>query len=88
MIEFNGKFYDFDAIRERMDPELRDAARRITTDDQSWFDNYFEMHEEKFGRQFEVRADRDHTSQVLASVALFVMALYPAVENVLRMVQS
>jgi hypothetical protein len=29
---------------------------------------------------------RDHTSQLIASLALLFMALYPAVQNTLRMV--
>lgn len=55
-ITYKGQRVDFNAAYYTMDVELREKAWRMTSDAQSCFDNYTEMHEEKFGKPFEVQS--------------------------------
>lgn len=55
-IIYKGQRVDFNAAWGRMDEALRQRAWRMTSDAQSCFDNYTEMHEEKFGKPFEVQS--------------------------------
>lgn len=54
-ITYKGQRVDFNAAWGQMDEALRQRAWDITSDAQSCFDNYTEMHEEKFGKPFEVQ---------------------------------
>lgn len=53
---YKGQRVDFNAAWGQMDVELRDKAWNMTSDAQSCFDNYTDMHEEKFGKVFEVQS--------------------------------
>lgn len=53
-ITYNDKSYDFNEIRDQLDPELARELEGQFDTDQDFFETYLVRHHEKFNEQFEV----------------------------------
>ncbi|HTC25512.1 hypothetical protein [Dyella sp.] len=53
-ISYNEKTYDFDKIRDQLDPTIIEQLEGEYDSDQDFFNTYLVKHHEKFGEQFVV----------------------------------
>ena len=53
-ISYNEKTYDFDKIRDQLDPTIIEQLEGEYDSDQDFFNTYLVKHHEKFGEQFAV----------------------------------
>jgi hypothetical protein len=54
-ITYNELTYDFDEIRNQMDPSLAEKIHDDSRTDQDFFNSYLIVHHEKYGEQFTVK---------------------------------
>jgi asparagine synthetase B (glutamine-hydrolysing) len=54
-ITYNGQDFNFDEIRQQMDPELVERIQDTTDTDQDFFDEYLLAHDTKYGSRFVIR---------------------------------
>lgn len=52
-INYDGKDYEFESLRERMDEDLAGKLGRSLSE-QDFFDSYLIAHDEKYGERFVV----------------------------------
>lgn len=53
-ITYNDTSYDFNEIRDQLDPELMRELEGQFDTDQDFFETYLVRHHEKFNEQFEI----------------------------------
>jgi hypothetical protein len=53
-ITYEGKNYELESLRERMDKDLANEIAATVDTDQEFFDSYLLAHNEKYGERFIV----------------------------------
>jgi hypothetical protein len=53
-ITYDGKSYELEDLRERMDEDLANGITGTVNSDQDFFDSYLQAHNDKYGERFVV----------------------------------